>query len=414
MKLRSIPAFVLVATAMLFAHPARADKFDVWVAGLWPDAQALGVSRTVFDASMKGVRPDFRLPDLDLPSRRKKKKSRGQPEFIKPPKFYLRESTLVSLTKRGRGLQAKWKDSLAKIKKRFGVEPGMVLAIWGRETAFGGYKLPHNAIRALATQAYVGRRKDKFRRELLLGLKILQEGHITKSRMRSSWAGAMGMTQLLPSNFYDHAVDLDGDGRKNIWTSVPDALASAAKSLVDNGWAPDRTWGYEVRKPKTFDCSLEGPQNARAMTAWAAMGFTRAFGRQWSDAQLSDQGYLLLPEGTRGPAFLMHNNFLVIKSYNFADLYALFVGNLADRIAASGKFETPWATNKQLPKRRIAEIQDWLNKAGYKAGKVDGRAGTITRNAIGMYQKANKLTLDCYPSVAVWKHLSGRRKQAAN
>jgi len=399
---------VAIFGAALTVAPARAGSFDNWRAALWPDAERIGISRAIFDAAFKGLTPNLRLPDLDLPSRRKKASSKGQPEFIKPPKHYLSERTLRRLTKTGQSKRTKWKDALAKISVRFGVEPGMVLAIWGRETAFGGYKLPHDAIRALATQAYTGRRKEKFRTELLLALKILQEGHAKRSEMRSSWAGAMGLTQLLPSNFFDHAVDLDGDGRKNIWTSVPDSLAAAAKSLIDNGWKAGRTWGYEVRKPKTFDCTLEGPQNKRAMADWVNLGFTRTFDRSWNADALGDEGYLLLPEGTRGPAFLMHNNFLVIKSYNFADLYALFVGNLADRISGGGPFETAWATDRQLAKRQVGEIQDWLNKSGYAAGKVDGRAGTITRNAIGAYQKANGLTPDCYPSTAVWKHLGKR------
>lgn len=389
--------------------PANAETFEAWRDALWPDAQSMGITRNTFDTAFRGLKPNLKLPDLELPNRRKAKLSSGQPEFIKPPKHYLRERTLQRLTKTGRGKQQKWAKELQLIRERFGVSPGMVLAIWGRETSFGGYKLPHDAIRALATQAYTGRRKEQFRNEFLLALKILQEGHVQRKDMKSSWAGAMGLTQLLPSNFYDHAVDLDGDGRKNIWTSVPDSLAAAAKSLIDNEWKPDRTWGYEVRKPKVMDCTLEGPQNKRPMSEWVKLGYARTFDRTWHRKLLSDDGYLLLPEGTRGPAFLMHNNFLVIKSYNFADLYALFVGNLADRIAGGGTFETKWATNKQLPKRRIAEIQEWLNEAGYAAGKVDGRAGTITRNAIGAYQKAQKLKLDCYPSRAVWAHLQKHR-----
>lgn len=409
---RTPPTGICLAAALIlgFANTAAsAETFETWRSGLWPEAQSAGITRKTFDTAFTGLKPNLKLPDLVRPKKTRKKTSKGQPEFIKPPKHYLRERTLQNLTRTGRAKQKRFASDLAKIQKRFGVFPGMVLAIWGRETAFGGYKLPHDAIQALATQAWTGRRKELFRKELILALKILQEGHAKRAEMKSSWAGAMGPTQLLPSNFYDHAVDMDGDGRKNIWSSVPDSLGAAAKSLVDNGWNPKRTWGYEVRKPKTIDCTLEGPQNKRPMKDWIKMGYTRAFDRKWSKDTTNDDGYLLLPEGTRGPAFLMHNNFLVIKSYNFADLYALFVGNLADRIAGGGTFETAWATDTQLPKKRIAEIQDLLNKAGFAAGKVDGRAGTITRNAIGAYQKANALKVDCYPSKAVWKHLTSGR-----
>ncbi|MEL7543041.1 MAG: lytic murein transglycosylase [Pseudomonadota bacterium] len=383
------------------------ETFAQFKTALRPDARAAGISKPTLDAALEQLKPDLSLPDLERPrpAASKEKKQRGQPEFVKPPRDYLSPRTLNTLTARGQTKAKAHAKALAEIERRFNLAPEIVLAIWGRETAFGGYRLKHDAIRALATQAWTGRRRAKFREELLLALKILEEKRTTRSAMRSSWAGAMGPTQLLPSNYYDHAVDLDGDGRKDIWSSVPDALGAAAKSLIDNGWQPGRTWGWEIRKPANFDCALEGPDKKRPLSAWIAAGYTRTFGRAWPQDATNEEAYLLLPEGARGPAFLMHNNFLVLKSYNFADLYALFVGNLADRIAGGGKFETAWATTKPHDKSRIADIQRWLNAAGYPAGQVDGRAGTITRSAIGAYQNASGLTLDCYPSHAVWHHL---------
>jgi lytic murein transglycosylase len=226
------------AAVLALAEPARAapdPAFSRWLEDLWPQAQAMGVSRKTFSTAIQGLEPDLSLPDLELPGR----KGRGQPEqaeFVQTPADYVRESTIARLAERGKKLAAEHRATLAKIEQRYGVPPSVILAIWGRETAYGGHKLPHNAIRVLATQAYYGRRKDMFRDELLHAFKILEEGHISLANMRSSWGGAMGLTQFLPSEFYKHAVDFDGDGHRDIWGSVPDALASAAQQLVNKGW----------------------------------------------------------------------------------------------------------------------------------------------------------------------------------
>ena len=229
--------------------------------------------------------------------------------------------------------------------------PSVILAIWGRETAYGGHKLPHNAIRVLATQAYVGRRKDMFRQEFLLALKMLQEGHVKLADMRSSWAGAMGHTQFLPSEFYKHAVDFDGDGRRDIWTSVPDALASAASQLVAKGWQRGKRWAYEVRVPAGVDCTIAQPGHVLPIGEWLKRGFVPAYGRKLSADELKEEASLLMPEGSYGPAFLTPKNYFVIKDYNFSDLYVLFVGHLSDRIVDARPFETPWSKNSQLRSR---------------------------------------------------------------
>lgn len=384
--------------------PARADEgFRAFLAGVWPDAAALGVRRATFDAAFDGVEPDRSLPDLLLPATGAEDaptqpSGKGQAEFVKPPKRYLRESQLAALDRMGKKLLKKHATKLAEIERKFGVQPEIVLAIWGRETVFGTYRLRHDAITAIATQAYLGRRKDYFRGELLRALQILEEGHVSRAKMKSSWAGAMGLTQFMPSNFYDHAYDFDGDGRKDIWSNAADALASTAKSLADEGWEAGKTWGYEVRKPAQMDCTLEGPTDGRTMREWQALGYTRTFGRAFRDDRLDETAYLLLPEGALGPAFLMLNNFPVIKTYNKADLYALFVGHLADRIAYNSRFETQWATSSQLKTELVVELQTRLNALGYDAGKVDGFIGPATRGAIGAFQKAKTLKLDCFPS----------------
>ena len=224
-----------LAAAALASARAADPSFQKWLEDLWPQAQTLGISRGTFDTATRGVEPDLTLPDLDLPGR-EGAPPRGQAEFVQTPADYIKESNISYLAAQGKKLAAEHARTLAAIEQQFGVPGNILLAIWGRETAFGGYKLPKNAITVLATQGYYGRRKDFFRQELLYALKMLEEGHVKLADMRSSWGGAMGLTQFLPSEFYKYAVDFDGDGKKDIWKSVPDALASAAQQLVGKGW----------------------------------------------------------------------------------------------------------------------------------------------------------------------------------
>ena len=313
------------------------------------------------------------------------------------PSQYLKESTFDRLAAKGRKLAAEHAATLKAIERRFGVPGNTVLAIWGRETAFGGYKLPHDAIRVLATQAYVGRRQDMFRGELIAVLRMLHDG-VPRERMRSSWGGATGLTQFLPSEFYKYAVDFDGDGKRNIWTSVPDALASAAKQLVGRGWQPGGAWGYEVRKPAQLDCTVAQPSIAYPVGDWVRHNYAVAYGRKLRVGQLKEEASLLLPEGTYGPAFLTTKNYFVIKEYNFSDLYVLFVGHLSDRIADAKPFETPWSKSEQLKTADVEAMQRILTERGFYNDKIDGKAGMLTRVAVGAYQKANGLRVDCWPS----------------
>jgi lytic murein transglycosylase len=234
---RNVIAFVWL---LLSVVSARADaEFNRWLQTVWPDAQALGVSRATFDAAVRGLDPDFSLPDLAIPG--KPEKQPQQPEFVQTPSQYLREAAFQSFTSRGRELAAQYRDTLARIEKEIGVSGNVLLAIWARESGYAREFGGRDAIRVLATQAYVGKRKDFFRNEFLHALKMLQDG-VPRTDMRSSWGGAMGLTQFLPSEFYKYAVDFDGSGRIDIWRSVPDALASAAKQLVGKGWRPGEPW----------------------------------------------------------------------------------------------------------------------------------------------------------------------------
>lgn len=383
---------------------ARADaKLDAWIEGLWPEAQAAGVSRATFDSALRGFTPDLKLPDLEIPGR-PSNDARGQAEFTRAPADYLDRAYLMRLAATGRDLAVKHKATLERIERELGVDRYSVLAIWGRETAFGHHKLPHDAITVVATQAYLGRRKELFRAELIAALRMLESG-IPRARMRSSWAGAMGLTQFMPSEYFVHAHDLDGDGKADIWSSVADALASAASQLKGKGWVAGQTWGYEVKLTREADCGYEGPTQARSIAEWAKLGLKRANGRPWTEKQLALEAYLMSPAGGYGPSFLVLENYKVIRRYNMSDLYAVFVGNLADRIAGGGDFVTPWGGTGPQKTRNIEEIQQRLMSLGYDVEKIDGKVGSNTRKVIGLYERANNLKVDCWPSDAVLDHM---------
>ena len=388
---------------LLSAVSARADAaFDRWVQSVWPDAQALGVSRTTFDAAVRGLEPDYSLPDLAIPG--KPEKQPQQPEFVQTPAQYLREAAFQSLTSRGRELAAQYRDTLARIEREIGVPGNVLLAIWARESGYAHEFRGQDAIRVLATQAYVGKRKDFFRNEFLHALKMLQDG-VPRTDMRSSWGGAMGLTQFLPSEFYKYAVDFDGNGRIDIWRSVPDALASAAKQLVGKGWRTGESWAIEVHAPANADCSIGVPEVTRPVREWIRLGFVPAYGRKLSPAELSLDASLLQPEGSYGPSFLAPKNYFVLKDYNFSDLYVLFVGHLSDRIAGGKPFETPWSKNAQLKTTQVETMQQRLAALGLYKDKIDGKAGMLTRAALGAYQKKNGLKVDCWPTAAVLEHM---------
>ncbi len=401
-------AFLLFPVLLVAAanHAFAADgAFAQWLISLWPEAQAMGVSRATFDTATRGLEPDFSLPDLAIPGH-SEAPQRGQAEFVQTPADYLKEANIARLAAQGAKLREQYRAALDGIEKRFGVPGPVVLAIWGRETDFGNYKLPHSAIRVLATQAYVGKRKDMFRQEFLLALKMLEEGQVRLADMRSSWGGAMGLTQFLPSEFYKHGVDFDGDGHVDIWHSVPDALASAAKQLLDKGWQPGRRWAYEVHAPSGFDCTQGVPEVTRPIGEWLKAGFVPAYGRRLRADELADTASVLQPEGIYGPAFLAAKNYFVIKEYNFSDLYVLFVGQVSDRIGdPQRRFEQPWSQAALMRTADVETMQNILTARGLYQDKVDGKAGMKTRAAFGAYQKANGLKLDCWPGAAVLDHM---------
>ncbi len=396
---------LLLLLQPLPALAAPDPGFTAFIASLWPEAQAEGVSRATFDAETRGLEPDYKLPDLILPGR-PATGAPSQAEFVQVPADYLKEASIARLAEEGQRLMAKYRVALSGIEARFGVPATIVLAIWGRETDYGRYTLPYDGLRVLATQAYVGRRKDQYRTEFILALKLINDGEVTRKDMRASWAGATGLTQFLPSEFYKHAVDFDGDGRKDIWHSVPDALASAAQQLVNKGWEPGLRWAYEVRPPADVDCTLGVPEVTKPIGEWLREGFVPVRGQSLSATEQAQPASLLQPEGIYGPAFLTTKNYFVIKEYNFSDLYVLFVGHLADRMLSPLAFATPWSASTQLRTADVEAMQRGLARIGLYADKLDGKAGMKTRAALGAYQKKAGLKVDCWPSEAVLRSIS--------
>ncbi|ABA05732.1 lytic murein transglycosylase [Nitrobacter winogradskyi Nb-255] len=397
------------AVGAAFSPVHAADEgFSRFIASVWPDAQQAGVSRATFDSVTAGLEPDHRLPDLILPGR-PATGAPSQAEFVQVPADYLKEGSIARLAAEGQRLMRKHESTLKAIEKRFGVPATIILAIWGRETDYGRYALPYDAMRVLATQAYVGRRKDQYRNEFIEGLLLLQRGAVSRRNFRASWGGAVGLTQFLPSELAKHGVDFDGDGRVDIWSSVPDALASAAQQLVNKGWQPGLHWAYEVRAPAHADCTEGVPEVRKPIGEWLRAGFAPVRGQKLSAAEREQSASLLQPEGIHGPSFLTTKNYFVIKEYNFSDLYVLFVGHLADRMTSPLPFATPWSSSTQLRSRDVEAMQRHLTRLGLYKDKIDGKAGMLTRAALGAYQKSAGLKVDCWPSDGVLRAMNAAR-----
>ena len=409
--LRIIVFTSLIATTSVNAGPAIAGyksnteaKFQTWIKQLWPQAKAAGISRATFNTAFKGVHLNWRLPDLAPPGQKLRDKTKNRQTEFGSPGRYFREKNINALVQRGRKMKTKWQGTLKAIEAKYGVPQNILLAVWGRETSFGAVKIPYDTIRSLATLSFMGRRKKFFHPELIAALKILQQGHISRKELKSSWAGAMGQTQMLPRKFLKYAVDFDRDGRKNIWTSVPDALATTARFLKSQGWNSSYSWGYEVTMPSGYSCTLEGPHRAQPISNWVQSGLHRTRGRKFSKARLKTKASLLMPAGIFGPSFLVTKNFYVIKKYNESDLYALFVGHIADRISTNKPFETKWKKVSTYTRAKVKVLQKTLRREGFNIGdKIDGLIGFRSRVAIGSYQEKYGLKRDCWPDRATLK-----------
>ncbi len=365
-----------------------------WLAGVRQEASAKGVSPEILKAALSITAPIQEVIDQD----------RRQPEFVNTFWNYLDRRVTPQRIARGRDLLWAHRKLLSRLYRRYGVPPVLLVAIWGLETNFGQYRGNFPVPAALATLAYDERRGGFFRAELLDALDILQAGDITPQAMLGSWAGAMGQIQFMPSTFERYAVDADGDGRKDIWQSLPDAFASAANFLHGLGWHDGERWGREVRLPKHFDWQLARMGEKKTIRQWAALGVRLADGKPLPRSRL--KGAILLPQGYRGPAFLVYRNFEVLLGWNRSVNYALAVGHLSDRLA----WQPPLrhgrdADNRRLTRDQAVELQQILSQLGYAPGEADGILGASTRAAIRDYQRAKGLPTDGYPSVTLFEQL---------
>ncbi len=385
--LRRLSAWALAGLLCLgMAVPARANSAQ-FVAELWPDAAARGVSRSAYEAAFAGY--SYLPKVMELTGK--------QPEFRQTVQQYVDRRVTNAQAGKGQAMRQEWRQTLSGAEQRWGVQPEVVLAIWGMETNFGGFMGGENTIHALATLTEGGYRASFFREELLTALRIVSDGHVSADKMTGSWAGAMGHTQFMPTSFMAYAVDYNGDGRKDIWNSVPDALGSTANYLNKFKWRAGETWGYEVRLPQGFDFAAARQIERAPLSRWQAMGISRVSGRAFP--RPDDVGRLYMPAGASGPVFLLLPNFDVIKRYNNSDSYALAVGHLADRIIGGGDFATPWpAGDYALTTAQRTEVQRLLARAGYDVGTPDGVVGPKTRAAVLAYQSRTGLPAAGYVS----------------
>lgn len=384
----------IVGTTMLVGQvsPAIADAgFRKWINDFYHVAAKHGIKKSTYRSVFDGIRS----PDPEVIS-----KAKYQPEFVAKMWDYL-DSRVTSWTiATGQDKLKELKPWLDRIEAKYGVDREILLAIWSMESTYGEYlKRPgttHHIGQALATLAYKTRKRKFARQQLISALKIVQNGDVSAKGLRGSWAGAMGHTQFIPTSYQAWAIDINKDGKRDVWNFPPDALASSANLLKKNGWVKGQTWGYEVKLPRGFNTKLANRDGYR-ISDFTKRGVKRANGRPFANKKL--KAVLKFPGGKKGPAFLMLKNFFVLKRYNNADKYALTVGHLADRIQGGAALIQKWPRGyRSLSEAERREVQTRLGKLGYYDGEIDGNIGSGSRKAIKHWQEKIGLTPDGFPS----------------
>ena len=368
--------------------------FDEWARDFYSRAVKAGLPASLLDRELAGLVPDPRVNSLDT----------RQPEFAKPFGDYIKgvvsEDRVAIAARRKLGIAT----TLAGIESRYGVPGDILMAIWAMETGFGAVMGDFDVVRSMATLAAQGRRRAFAEDQLMAALRIIGSGEFPRSQLRGSWAGAMGQTQFIPTSFLATAVDGDGDGRRDVWGSTADALASAANLLSKGGWQRGESWAREVTVPDGFDYSLtEGPRETPDW--WAQMGVRRADGLPWSAADQAAKAMIIAPTGAQGPMFLLFPNHFVIRKYNNATTYALGVGLLADRFGGMGGVIKPWPYESPLAIGDRIVTQRALAQLGFDPGQPDGVVGVNTRNALRAWQKSRGITADGYLSLDMVRRL---------
>jgi membrane-bound lytic murein transglycosylase B len=380
---RGLPVLALLL-ACSPALSASTESFAAFLAALRADATTRGISNTTFDAAFAGVTPDPAVIAA----------MRAEPEYGKPIDAYLTSLVSPARIAAGQRKLTQWADTLRAVETRFGVEGSILVSIWGIESSFGEARDPWDVFRSLATLAYVRFQAPYFRDELLSALDILQQGGISRRQFVGSWAGAMGQPQFLPSSYLKYAAAFDG-GRPDIWTNVPDVLASIANYFHKAGWQHGMPWGFEVNVPQRFDYQTSrGP-----FRDWARKGFRRADGAALPD---SGDAILFFPSGASGPAFLITENFVVIKSFNNSDAYALAAGELSDRLRGLPPVRAVWpATDFQPSRSERMALQRRLAQLGFKVKDFQGHIDFELRDDIRQMQRRFGMIPDGYPSRAL-------------
>jgi membrane-bound lytic murein transglycosylase B len=387
-NLLALLAFLAVAPIVGFSSSAAAaQSFGQWVESFWPAAKAAGITRATYDRAFAGLAPDPEVIE----------QANFQPEYVKPIGEYMDRVVSDKRIEMGKQKLEENKALLDAIEKRYGVDRHIVVAIWGVESNYGTQPGDKNVIRSLATLIYSGTKAKFAKPQLIAALKILQHGDITLDRMNGSWAGAMGHTQFIPTTYQSFAVDYDGDGKRDIWGDVPDALASTASYLKVSNWRPGESWGYEVEVPKGFGVS---EKTVKTLGDWQKLGIVRVGGAAYP--RLSDKATLFAPAGASGPVFLVLSNFRSILHYNTATSYALAVGHLSDRLRGAGPIAHPWPTDENhLALDQRMELQRLLVGKGLLTGDADGVIGPATLEAVKAYQRAKGLPVDGFPSLTI-------------
>lgn len=390
-NLLACSAVVLTTQVVLIggvALPAstEVEVYRMFVRNFWQVARKEGIPKQLYDEAFRGLTPDPKVVELN----------NRQPEVLMPASQYVAVHVTDTRIAKGRGKLALYRPALETIERQYGVDRHVLLAIWGMETGYGQRLGKRNVIRSLSTLGYKGRRAKFGRNQLLAALKILEAGDVEQQAMTGSWAGAMGHTQFIPTSYLAYAVDFTRDGRRDIWETPLDALASTANYLKKAGWQRGRPWGYEVRLPAGFDANLAGRAGARTIGQWTNLGVARVGGLKFSRPR--ERAYLYLPAGLDGPAFLVLKNFDVVMRYNASEKYALAVNYLGDRIRGAPRFRRSWPDGiQQISQDEIKEIQRLLAARGYAVGEVDGLLGARTRAAVRDVQQKSGFTPDGFP-----------------
>ncbi len=381
------------ASPALSGEVEHSQKFARWVAEFSTSARAAGIDEATLQWAFDGVRFVPRVVALDS----------AQPEFTRTVWDYLDSALSTQRIVRGQDKLRQLRPEVDTIAARYGVPTEVLVAIWGLESNYGSNVGDIPTIDALATLGFEGRREAWARGQLLAALKILQNRDIARAQMIGSWAGAMGQTQFLPSNFLAYAVDADGDGRRDIWGSVPDVMASTANFLARSGWQAGQPWGLEVRLPRGFDHARADADLRQPTAQWASEGVQSMDG---APLPALEGATILLPASARGPAFLVGANFRTILRYNNSTSYALAVGLLAQKLMGGPAVQASWPRDLQaLTSSQVRALQTALNARGFDSGTPDGAMGPATRRGVRQYQLSLGLPADGYPTLDLLQRL---------